>query len=68
MKTSHPHLVLASLLIVTASAQAKIITVNTANNPLDWSQLKNVPPPLAAGGYVAGQGISINGNALNSGT
>ena len=39
--------------------------VNNANNPLDWSNLKNVPP-LVAGGYTAGPGISINGGVVSN--
>ena len=29
-------------------------TVNDGTNPVDWTQLKNVPAGIAAGGYAAG--------------
>lgn len=40
-------------------------TINKDGNPLDWSQLKGVPPLLVSG-YSAGAGVSINGGTISA--
>ncbi len=49
-------------------AQLKAVNgagLNNANNPLDWSNLKNVPAN-AAQPYTAGSGISVAGNVISN--
>ncbi len=38
-------------------------TINSGGNPVDWSQLKNVPAG-AANGYTAGTGVSLSGTTI----
>src|SRR6266403_305735 len=42
-------------------------TLNAPSNPVDWTQLKNVPSNAAAG-YSAGNGINIDGSNVISST
>jgi hypothetical protein len=40
--------------------------LNTADNPVDWTQLKNVPADVAAGGnYAAGGGLQLVGKQFS---
>ena len=42
-------------------------TINQSTNPIEWSQLKDVPS-FAVSGYQAGTGISINGSNVVTNT
>ncbi len=51
---------LSSSLSAWQAQLAAVGTLNNAGNPVDWSELKNVPAHAAVG-YTQGAGISING-------
>ncbi|MFL6228906.1 MAG: YncE family protein, partial [Pyrinomonadaceae bacterium] len=48
-----------------ANQLSSVGTQNNPSNPVDWTQLKNVPA-LAATGLAAGNGISVSGSTVSN--